>query len=148
MAYFKFVQAIDEGKSIDIYNHGQMLRDFTYVDDVVEGISTVLNHPPRRPLGESSGGVVLSNARYKIYNLGNHEPVELLHFVHEIEKAMGRKAHKRFLPMQAGDVPVTYAQMEEMFEDFGFRPTTSIEEGLPRFVKWFINYYSAKRNAA
>ncbi len=148
MAYFKFVQAIDQGKAIDVYNHGQMKRDFTYVDDVVEGIMRVMVSPPKRRLKEIHPETLLSNARFKIYNLGNHAPVDLMTFIEVLEKAFGRKARKNFLPMQAGDVPSTYAEMDDLYRDTGFHPSTSIEDGLGRFVEWYRRYYSSAKSVA
>ena len=142
MACFKFTRAIDQGKPIEIYNHGNMQRDFTYVDDIVEGILRVLLRPPDRRVVEESSGEILSNARCKIYNLGNHQPVNLLTFVEILEQTMGKKANKVFLPMQPGDVPCTYAQTDDLWRDTGFRPSTSIHEGLARFVDWYREYYS------
>ncbi len=141
MGYFKFTEAIVRGKPIEIYNHGQMQRDFTYVDDVVEGILRVLQHPPERSVLQETAGAVLSDARYKVYNLGNHQPVKLLKFIEIIERALGIKARKTFLPMQPGDVVSTYAQMDDLCEATGFRPTTAIEEGLPKFVQWYREFY-------
>ncbi len=142
MACFKFTRAIDRGEPIRIYNHGRMQRDFTYIDDVVEGIVRVLERPPDHSVAEESGGEILSNARYKVYNLGNHQPIDLLTFVEILEQAMGRKAIKVFLPMQPGDVPCTYAQTDDLWHDTGFRPSTSIKVGLGRFVEWYREYYS------
>jgi len=142
MACFKFTQAIDEGKPIEIYNHGHMQRDFTYVDDVVEGIVRVLGRPPNDTLEKESLGEIQSNARYKIYNLGNHQPVELLTFVETLERAMGKKAIKVLLPMQPGDVPCTYAQTEDLWRDTGFCPSTPLAQGLSRFVDWYREFYS------
>jgi len=148
MGYFKFAQAIDQGMPIEIYNHGRMQRDFTYIDDIVEGLSRVMARAPAEILKVESGGTVMSNARYKIYNLGNHQPVELLTFVSLIEQAMNKKANKVFLPMQPGDVPCTYAEMGDLARDFSFQPSTPIEEGLRRFVQWYREYYSPKEKAA
>lgn len=142
MSYFKFTEAIVRGNPIPIYNNGQMQRDFTYIDDVVEGIRRVMASPPERSVNEESRGAHLSDARYKIYNLGNHRPVELMRFVEVLEQALGQKARKTFLPMQPGDVLCTYAQVDDLYEAVGFRPTTSIEEGLPRFVQWYRKFYS------
>ena len=141
MGYFKFARAIDQGKPIEIYNHGRMLRDFTYVDDIVDGIVRVMARPPAQSVEKQSNGATMSNARYRIYNLGNHHPIDLLTFVSIIERAMGKKAYKVFLPMQPGDVPCTYADMDDFARDFGFRPCTPIEEGLKRFVQWYREYY-------
>lgn len=148
MACFKFTQAIDENKPIEIYNHGRMQRDFTYIDDVVEGILRVLERPPEHSIEEESEGGVLSKARYKIYNLGNHQPVDLLTFVEIIEQAMGKRASKVFLPMQPGDVPCTYARTDDLFRDTGFRPSTPIDEGLRRFVQWYREHYQVAEKAA
>jgi UDP-glucuronate 4-epimerase len=148
MGYFKFAQAIDQGKPIEIYNHGQMQRDFTYIDDIVEGIARVMARPPAESVARLSDGTMMSNARYKIYNLGNHQPVDLLTFVSLIEQAMGKKAYKVFLPMQPGDVPCTYAEMDDLARDFSFRPSTPIEEGLRRFVQWYREYHVVTEKAA
>lgn len=148
MACFKFARAIDQCKPIEIYNHGQMERDFTYIDDVVEGVVRVLARPPQHSVAEESCGEMLSDARYKIYNLGNHQPVELLTFIETLEQAMGKKAIRVFLPMQPGDVPCTYAQADELWRDTGFRPSTPIDEGLARFVDWYREYYSNVEKAA
>jgi len=142
MGYFKFTDAIVHGKPIEIYNHGDMQRDFTYIDDVVEAITRVLEHPPKRSVLQESAGAFLSNARYNIYNLGNNQPVDLLKFIEIIEQALGIEARRTFLPMQPGDVVSTYAQMDDLYEATGFRPTTPIEEGLPKFVQWYREYYA------
>ena len=148
MGYFKFTDAIVRGEPIEIYNHGQMQRDFTYIDDVVEAIMRVLERPPKRSVLQESAGATLSDARYKIYNLGNHQPVDLLKFIEIIEQAVGIEARKTFLPMQPGDVVSTYAQMDDLYEATGFRPTTPIEEGLPKFVQWYREYYADKERLA
>jgi len=142
MGYFKFTDAIVRGKPIEIYNHGRMQRDFTYIDDVVEAIVRVLESPPKRSVLQETAGAFLSNARYKIYNLGNHQPVDLLKFIEIIEQALGIEARRTFLPMQPGDVVSTYAQMDDLYEATGFRPTTPVEEGLPKFVQWYREYYA------
>jgi len=130
MAYFKFVRAIAEDRPIDVYNYGKMMRDFTYVDDVVEGIIRLIPHRAR------------TRPPYQIYNLGNNNPVELQEFIATIEKLMGKSAQKNFLPMQPGDVVATYADIEPFVADIGFEPTTSIERGLTSFVKWYQSYHS------
>ena len=129
MAYYKFVRAIAEDRAIDVYNYGKMMRDFTYIDDVVEGIVKLIPHRAK------------SRPPYKIYNLGNNNPVELKEFIATIENLMGKSARKNFLPMQPGDVVATYADVEELSQDIGFKPTTSIAEGLANFVKWYQSYY-------
>ena len=134
MAYFKFVRAIQQNQPINIFNYGKMQRDFTYIDDVIEAIVRVMHQPPQPNFGNS-------NARYKIYNIGNNQPVELLTFIEVIEKAMGKKAIKNFLPMQPGDVPQTYADVDDLMRDVGFKPTTNIEEGIEKFVCWYKYFY-------
>jgi UDP-glucuronate 4-epimerase len=136
MAYFLFTRAILEGRPIDVFNHGKMLRDFTYVDDIVEGVLRVADHPPR-----VEGGLVPA----RVLNIGNHEPVPLLEFIETLEAKLGRQAQKRFLPMQAGDVPATYADTERLRALTGFAPRTSIDEGLGRFVAWYLDYYRIAR---
>lgn len=137
MAYFKFVDAIAHGRPIEVYNAGQMKRDFTYIDDVVEGILRTLAHPPQPQQNED----IASQAPYKIYNIGNHQPVDLLRFIEVIEANMGKQAEKIMKPMQPGDVPVTYADITDLMQDVGFAPNTSIEEGIERFVQWYREYY-------
>jgi len=136
MAYFKFARAIAQDKPIDVYNFGKMKRDFTYIDDVIEGVVRVMYKPPQTIVDGAS------TAPYKIYNIGNNTPVELLHFIEVIEKAVGKTAIKNLLPMQPGDVPCTYADVDDLIKDVGFKPTTSIEEGLGRFVEWYQKYYT------
>lgn len=140
MAYFKFVDAIAKGRAIDVYNHGKMKRDFTYVDDVVEGITRLLKRIPQtRP--NQGPGTQDSTAPYKIYNIGNHSPVELLRFIEVIEETMGKPAEKNMKPMQPGDVPATYADVEPLMQDIGFKPETPIEVGIQKFVDWYQSYY-------
>jgi UDP-glucuronate 4-epimerase len=143
MAYFKFVKAIEAGQPIDIYNFGKMKRDFTYIDDVVEGVVRVMHKPPQSHSDESENNPDLSttNTPYKIYNIGNNTPVELMTFIEVIEKALGKSAQKNFLPMQPGDVLSTYADVDELMQDVGFKPSTTIDEGLHRFVQWYRDYY-------
>jgi UDP-glucuronate 4-epimerase len=131
MAYFKFVQAIDRGKPIDVYNFGKMQRDFTYIDDIIEGVFRVMHKPPKTATVDGS------QARYKLYNIGNNQPVELMNFITLIEKALGKEAKKNFLPMQPGDVLTTYADVDDLMHDVGFKPTTSIEDGIHHFVQWY-----------
>ncbi len=132
MAYFKFVKAISSGEAIDVYNHGEMKRDFTYIDDVVETLCRVLVRPPQTTDEE---------APYKLYNIGNHSPESLMDFIEAIEGALGMKARKNMLPMQPGDVPATYADVEELVRDFDFKPDTTIREGIQKFVDWYRSYY-------
>lgn len=143
MAVFKFTRAILEGRSIDVYNHGKMQRDFTYIDDVVEGVVRVLDDVAR-PNPAWSGGLpdpASSRAPYRLYNIGNHKPVELMRLIEVLEKCLGRKAEKNLLPMQPGDVPATCADVDDLMQNVGFRPDTPIEEGVARFVHWYRSYY-------
>lgn len=143
MALFIFTKAILEGKPIDVFNQGKMKRDFTYVDDIVEGIIRTLDHPatvdPSWSGERPDPGT--SSAPARIYNIGNHQPVELLHFIGVLEQALGKTAEKRLLPIQPGDVPATYADIDDLTNDVGFRPNTPIEVGIPRFVKWYREFY-------
>lgn len=139
MAYFKFVDAIAHDRPIEVYNHGKMKRDFTYIDDIVEGIVRLLDHLPEHIATERA---INSQARYKIYNIGNHSPVELLTFIETIEKAMGKSAEKIMKPMQPGDVVMTYADVEDLMQDTGFKPDTPLEVGIQKFVDWYRSYYS------
>lgn len=143
MALFKFTRAILAGEPIEIYNHGQHARDFTYIDDIVEGVVRTLDRPAE-PDPDWSGDApnpATSSAPYRLYNIGNNRPVELMDFIACIEKATGRTAQKNMLPMQPGDVPRTYADIEALAADVGFRPRTSIEEGVRRFIAWYRDYY-------
>jgi len=137
MAYFSFTRAILEGSAIDVYNHGDMKRDFTYIDDVVEGVIRVLDRLPIARAGQQEN----QHAPYKIYNIGNHRPVQLMEFIGVLEQNLGKAANKNFLPMQPGDVPVTYADVEDLMRDVGFSPSTPIAEGIARFVEWYKGYY-------
>ena len=132
MAYFKFAKKIMAGQEIEIYNNGEMYRDFTYIDDIVTGICNLLCCPPK----ENEKGVA-----YRIYNIGNNQPEKLMDFISVLEKSLGREAKKVFLPMQPGDVPRTYADVEDLIRDFDFKPSTTIEEGLGAFAQWFKEYY-------
>ena len=143
MAPFIFTKAILEDRPINVFNFGKMRRDFTYIDDIVTGVIKVLNKIPQPAAGDfqSDPEPGSSYAPYKIYNLGNNKPVELLYFIEQIEEALGKKATKNLLPMQPGDVPETYADLTETIADIGFQPKTSLEEGIPRFVSWYLSYY-------
>lgn len=132
MAYFKFTKAILNNEPIKVYNHGNMQRDFTYIDDIVEGIIRVID----------KGRVKKVNTPpYKLYNIGNNKPVNLLHFIETIEDTIGKEAIKQFEPIQAGDVTTTYADVEGLKNDFDYSPQTSIEQGIKRFVDWYLSYY-------
>ncbi len=143
MALFLFTKAILEGKPIDVFNFGRMQRDFTYIDDIVEGVVRVIDRIPG-PDPEWSGDrpdPSSSYAPYKLYNIGNNNPVELMHFIEVLEDCLGKKAEKNLLPIQAGDVPATYADVDDLIKDVGFKPSTSIEEGIKKFVEWYKGYY-------
>lgn len=143
MALFLFTRAILEGKPIQVFNHGKMLRDFTYVDDIVEGIVRLVNNKaaPNPDWSSVKPDPGTSYAPYKIYNIGNNQPVELLAFIETLEEKLGRKAVKEFLPLQAGDVPQTYADVDDLMKDVGFRPKTDIREGIGKFADWYLQYY-------
>ncbi len=143
MALFLFTRAILAGEPIQVFNHGDMERDFTYIDDIVEGLVRLADHVPR-PNPAWSGerpDPGTSLAPYRIYNIGNHTPVRLLRLIEILEDCLGRKAEKRFLPMQPGDVPATYADVDDLARDVGFSPDTPIEVGTERFVRWYREFY-------
>jgi UDP-glucuronate 4-epimerase len=143
MALFLFTKAILEGKPIDVFNYGKMRRDFTYIDDIVEGVVRTLDNIAR-PNPDWSGATPdagTSNAPYRLYNIGNNNPVELLYLIETLEKTLGKTAEKNLLPIQPGDVPATYADVDDLIRDVGFKPSTSIEEGIARFVKWYKEYF-------
>ncbi len=146
MALFLFTRAILEGKPIDVFNEGKMRRDFTYIDDIVEGVVRVMDLVPT-PNPAWSGDDPdpgTSYAPYRLYNIGNNNPVELLRFIEVLEDKLGRKAIKRLLPMQAGDLPATCADIDDLARDAGFAPNTTIGEGIGRFVDWYRTYYRIK----
>lgn len=134
MAYYKFTKKIMANEPIQIYNNGDMYRDFTYIDDIVRGIENILCNPPQK---NEKG------AAYKLYNIGNNKPEKLMVFIETLEKCLGRTAVKEYLPMQPGDVYQTYADVNELMKDYDFKPDTSIEEGLTKFVEWYREYYKA-----
>ena len=129
MAYFSFTDKILKDEPIKIFNHGKMKRDFTYIDDIVDGLKKIISIIEKKELG------------YQIYNLGNNKPVELIYFIETLENAIGKKARKEYLPMQKGDVPITYADIDKTKEIFGFEPKIGIEKGLKEFIKWYKEYY-------
>jgi UDP-glucuronate 4-epimerase len=143
MALFLFTKAILAGKPIDVYNHGRMKRDFTYIDDIVEGVVRALDRPaaPDPAWTGDAPNPATSSAPYRLYNIGNHQPVELLRMIEVLEQALGKPAKKNFLPMQPGDVPATYADVQGLIEDVGFKPDTPLEEGIRKFVEWYRSYY-------
>ena len=143
MAYFSFTKAILEGRPINVFNHGRMQRDFTYIDDIVEGIVRTLQHIPQPdPAWDAATpDPATSSAPYRLYNIGNHQPVELGHFIEVLEGCLGKKAHKNMLPIQAGEVLVTCADVGDLMRDVGFHPATPIEVGVGRFVEWYRSFY-------
>ncbi len=144
MALFKFTKAIVEGQPIQLYNYGQMKRDFTYIDDIVEGVVQVLAQPPEVVALDASPeneNPALAPPPYRLFNIGNNRPVALLHFVETLETALGITAQKQLLPMQPGDVPATYADIADLTAAVGFVPRTPIEVGIPKFVDWYCRYY-------
>jgi UDP-glucuronate 4-epimerase len=143
MALFLFTKAILEGKPIDVFNHGKMRRDFTFIDDIVEGVIRTSDHTarPNPDWNSDKPDPATSKAPYRLYNIGNNNPVELMHLIGTIEQSLGRVAEKRMLPIQAGDVPATFANVEALVQDVGFAPKTPIEVGVQRFVAWYRDYY-------
>jgi len=143
MALFLFTKAILEHKPIQVFNHGNMLRDFTYVDDIVEGILRVMHHAPAAndKWSASESDLSESSAAYKIYNIGNSKPVRLMDFIEAIENELGLKAKKEFLPLQPGDVPSTFADVTDLIRDTGYKPDTPVEEGVKKFIHWYKKYY-------
>jgi UDP-glucuronate 4-epimerase len=147
MALFLFTKAILAGKPIQVFNHGDMKRDFTFVDDIVEGIVRVMD---RIPSGDPDWSGVdpepgKSYAPYRVYNIGNNAPVDLMYMIQTLERCLGREAEKEFMPMQPGDVPATYADVDDLIEEVGFKPSTSIEEGIERFVNWYLEYFGVTK---
>jgi UDP-glucuronate 4-epimerase len=147
MALFLFTRNILEGKPIDVFNHGHHRRDFTYVDDIAEGVVRVLERPPQPdPKWRSDApDPATSFAPFRLYNIGNNRPVELLRYIEVIEECLGRKAQKNFLPLQPGDVPETCADIDDLVRDVGYRPATPVEVGVKNFVEWFCGYYGYQR---
>ncbi|MFU2209605.1 NAD-dependent epimerase [Solidesulfovibrio sp. C21] len=145
MALFLFTKAILEDKPIQVFNHGRMERDFTYIDDIVEGVVRVTQNTPTpnptwNPASPDPGSSI---APYRLYNIGNNNSVTLMHFIETIEDALGKKAMKEMLPLQPGDVPATYANVDDLIRDVGFKPSTPIETGIARFIEWYRQYYRA-----
>jgi UDP-glucuronate 4-epimerase len=142
MALFKFTKAILAGEPIQVFNHGQHMRDFTYVDDIVEGLVRILDRPA--PSNEQWSGYRpdpgSSKAPWRVYNIGNNAPVQLMRYIAAIEEAIGKTAIKELLPLQAGDVPDTYADVEDLVREFDYKPSTPVEEGIKRFVDWYRGY--------
>jgi UDP-glucuronate 4-epimerase len=141
MAMWMFTKAILAGKPIDVFNHGRMKRDFTYVDDIVEGVIRTSDTIPSARIVASDADDCSTAAPYRVYNIGNNQPVELMHLIETLESALGCKAEKNMLPMQPGDVPATYANIDALQRDVGFRPSTPIEVGVKKFVAWYKSYH-------
>ena len=143
MALFKFTQGILEDRPIPVYNHGEMIRDFTYIDDIVEGVVRVLDQPAQED-GAWSGrspDPATSAAPYRVYNIGNNNPVELMRYIEVLESCLGKKARLDMLPMQDGDVRATYADTSRLADELGFNPAITVEEGVSKFVDWYRSYY-------
>lgn len=145
MALFLFTKGILEGTPIKVFNHGRMVRDFTYIDDIVEGIVRVIDKPasPAPGWAPEHPDPATSNAPFRLYNIGNNHPVELMHYIRVLEDCLGRKAQIDMLPLQPGDVPSTVASVADLEHDMGFRPATSVETGISRFVAWYLDYFKA-----
>ena len=145
MALFRFTRAILEGQRVDVYNNGQMQRDFTYVDDIVEGVVRVADRPaPPNPTWRADApDPASSRAPYRVYNIGNNQPTELMRYIGLLEQCLGRKADLNPLPMQPGDVPATWADVDDLSADFGYAPSTPVDVGIRRFVDWYREYYKA-----
>ncbi|MFN8706765.1 MAG: NAD-dependent epimerase [Planctomyces sp.] len=141
MAMWMFTDSILKGRPIDVFNYGDMKRDFTYVDDIVEGVIRVNDRVPAEGAAGDKVDDSVTSAPYKVYNIGNNQPVQLMHMIHVLESCLGKKAEMRMLPMQPGDVPATFADVDALIRDAGFRPETSIETGAENFVRWFRDYH-------
>jgi UDP-glucuronate 4-epimerase len=146
MALFLFTKAIMEDKPIKVFNHGKMQRDFTYIDDIVEGVVRVMENVPEPNPSWSSDhpDPATSYKKYKIYNIGNNNPVQLSEFIEEIESALGKKAKKDYMDMQPGDVPATYADIDDLIKDVNFKPATPLSEGIQKFIDWYKTYYEGR----
>ena len=147
MALFLFTRNILEGKPIDVFNYGKHRRDFTYIDDIVGGVVAALDHvaTPNAGWDSDAPDPATSPAPYRLYNIGNAQPVDLMHYIAVLEERLGRKAEKNLLPLQPGDVPDTWADVEDLARDVGYRPATPVETGVARFVDWYLDYHQIKR---
>jgi UDP-glucuronate 4-epimerase len=143
MALFLFTRAITEGRPIDVFNHGKMVRDFTYIDDIVEGVIRVIDKPatPDPAFDAANPDPSTSNAPYRVFNIGNNRPTPLMDYITALETALGKTAQKNYLPMQPGDVPATAANTDELNAWVGFKPDTPVQQGVARFVDWYLGYY-------
>lgn len=145
MSYFLFVKAALSNKSINVFNQGEMLRDFTYIDDIVEGVIRVIDNPakPKADWDGKNGLVSASSAPYKIYNIGNNNPIKLMDFIEAIERKLGKKIEKKMMPIQAGDVPATYADVSDLVEDLKYQPATPIQQGIDNFIDWYLDFFGS-----
>jgi UDP-glucuronate 4-epimerase len=143
MALFLFTKNILAGKPIDVFNYGNHKRDFTYIDDIVEGVIRTLDHTaePNPDWNSDSPDSATSKAPYRLYNIGNNQPVELMHYIDVLQDCLGKKAELNMLPLQPGDVPATYADVQDLVNDVGYKPDTSVEDGIARFVEWYRDFY-------
>lgn len=146
MSMFLFTKNIIEGKPIDVFNHGKHQRDFTYIDDIVEGVTRTLDKvaQPNPDWNGDAPDPASSASPYRVYNIGNNRPTQLMRYIEIIEECVGKKAIKNFLPLQAGDVPATYADVDALYDDVGFKPTTAIETGIENFVRWYRDFYNVQ----
>ncbi len=146
MALFLFTKAALEGRQIDVFNNGEMLRDFTYIDDIVEGVVRVIDNPAKKDTSWNgkTGKASTSSAPYKIYNIGNNNSVKLMDFIEAIENKLGKKISKNFMPLQPGDVPATFADVNDLVEDLGYKPSTPVQEGINKFVDWYLEFFGYK----
>jgi len=142
MAYFKFTKAIIEGNPIDIFNNGDMARDLTYVDDIVEGVLRTIDHPAKRSTNGNTDVSKSKTAPYKVYNIGNSDPVKLMDLIRILEHHLGRKANKNYLPLQPGDVLITNADVKDLIHDLGYRPNTPIQKGVKNFIEWYKAFFN------
>ena len=147
MALFKFTKAIIEGETIQVFNNGNHKRDFTYIDDIVEAILRIIQKPaePNKSWSGKNPDPGTSLAPWKVYNIGNNKPENLMDFIEALEKEIGQKAKKEFLPLQPGDVPDTFANVDDLIKDFDFKPKTSVQVGIKNFVDWYFNYFKVNR---
>ncbi|HXK91020.1 MAG TPA: NAD-dependent epimerase, partial [Bacteroidales bacterium] len=142
MALFLFTKSIFENKPIQVFNYGNMTRDFTFIDDIIEGVVKVIDKPAKPTMDANPDPSSSNIAPYKVYNIGNSSPVKLLDYIEAIENELGKKAIKEFLPMQPGDVPYTEADVSDLVRDFGYKPTTKVQDGIKEFIKWYKNFYN------
>jgi UDP-glucuronate 4-epimerase len=145
MALFLFTKNILAGKPIDVFNYGNHKRDFTYIDDIVEGVIRTLDNvaQPNPDWDSDAPDSATSKAPYRLYNIGNNQPVELMHYINVLQDCLGKKAELNMLPLQPGDVPDTYADVQDLVNDVGYKPNTTVEDGIARFVEWYRDFYKA-----